>query len=49
MLPELSNEKLLAAIFGDEVLKNKRNTEAVEVAPNVLVAARLLEFKRTPA
>ena len=45
VLPELSNEKLLTAIFGDEVLKNKRNTEAVEVAPNVLVAARLLEFK----
>ena len=42
---ELSNEKLLQAVFGDEVLKNKRNTEAVEVAPNTLVAARLLEFK----
>jgi peptidyl-prolyl cis-trans isomerase D len=44
-VPELSNEKLLAAVFSDEVLKNKRNTEAVEVAPNTLVAARLLEFK----
>ena len=44
-LPELSNEKLLAAVFGDEVLKNKRNTEAVDVAPNTLVAARLMEFK----
>ena len=44
-VPELSNEKLLAAVFSDEVLKNKRNTEAVEVAPNTLVAARLLELK----
>lgn len=42
---ELNNEKLLQAVFSDEVLKNKRNTEAVEVAPNVLVAARVIEFK----
>lgn len=44
-VPELSNEKLLQAVFGEEVLKNKRNTEAVEVAPNTLAAARLIEFK----
>jgi peptidyl-prolyl cis-trans isomerase D len=43
--PELNNEKLLQAVFGEEVLKNKRNTEAVEVAPNTLVAARVLESK----
>jgi peptidyl-prolyl cis-trans isomerase D len=30
---ELNNEKLLQAVFSDEVLKNKRNTEAVEVNP----------------
>jgi len=42
---ELNNEKLLQAVFSDEVLKNKRNTEAVEVAPSVLVAARAIEFK----
>lgn len=42
---ELNNEKLLQAIFGDEVLKNKRNTEAIEIAPGKLVSARLLEFK----
>ena len=41
----LNNPKLLQAIFSDEVLKNKRNTEAVEVAPGALVAARLLEHK----
>jgi peptidyl-prolyl cis-trans isomerase D len=44
-IAELNNEKLLQAVFSDEVLKNKRNTEAVEVAPNVLVAARVIEFK----
>lgn len=37
--------RILQAIFNDEVLKNKRNTAAVEVAPNTLVAARLLEYK----
>jgi peptidyl-prolyl cis-trans isomerase D len=43
--PKLNNPKLLQAIFSDEVLKNKRNTEAVEVSPGTLVAARLLEHK----
>lgn len=42
---KLNNEKLLQAIFSEEVLKNKRNTEAVEVAPSTLVAARLAEYK----
>lgn len=37
--------KMLQAIFNDEVVKNKRNTAAIEVAPNVLVAARILEYK----
>lgn len=41
----LNNPKLLQAVFSDDVLKDKRNTEAVEVAPNVLVSARLLEYK----
>lgn len=39
------NEKMLAAVFSDEVLKNKRNTEAIEVAPNTLVSARVIEHK----
>ncbi len=43
--PRLNNPKLLQAVFSDEVLKNKRNTEAIEVAPGTLVAARLLEHK----
>lgn len=41
----LANDKLMAAIFSDDALKNKRNTEAVEVAPNTLVAARVREHK----
>ena len=41
----LSNEKLLKALFSDDAVKNKRNTEAIEVAPNTLVAAHVLEHK----
>jgi peptidyl-prolyl cis-trans isomerase D len=40
-----NNAKFLNAIFSDDALKNKRNTEAVEVAPNTLVAGRVVEFK----
>ena len=36
---------MLQAIFDDEVVKNKRNTAAIEVEPNVLVAARILDYK----
>ncbi len=39
------NEKLLSALFADDGLKNKHNTEAVEVAPNTLVSARVIEHK----
>jgi peptidyl-prolyl cis-trans isomerase D len=39
------NPKLAASLFGDDFLKNKRNTEAVEVTPGMLVSARLLEHK----
>lgn len=43
--PPFNHPKLSQAMFSDEVLKNKRNTEAVEIAPNVLVAARAVEVK----
>ncbi|MDD3883333.1 MAG: SurA N-terminal domain-containing protein [Gallionella sp.] len=36
------NAKLLAAIFSEDAVKNQRNTAAIEVAPNMLVAARVL-------
>jgi peptidyl-prolyl cis-trans isomerase D len=37
--------KMLQAVFNDEVIKNKRNTAAIEVAPNTLVAARVTDYK----
>ncbi len=43
--PPFDNAKLAKALFADDALKNKRNTEAVEVAPGTLVAARVLEHK----
>jgi peptidyl-prolyl cis-trans isomerase D len=41
----LNNPRLLAAIFSDESLRGKRNTEAIEVTPGTLVAARVMEHK----
>jgi peptidyl-prolyl cis-trans isomerase D len=40
-----NNPKFLKAIFSDDALKNKRNTEAVEVAPSTLIAGRVVEYK----
>ncbi|RBA23451.1 SurA N-terminal domain-containing protein [Herminiimonas fonticola] len=40
-----NNQKFLTALFSDESLKNKRNTEAVEVAPNTLISGRVVEYK----
>jgi peptidyl-prolyl cis-trans isomerase D len=44
-LGALDNPKLLSALFSSDALKNKRNTDAIEVAPNTLVAARVLEHQ----
>lgn len=41
----LANEKLLNAVFGTESVKNKRNTDAVEVAPNQMAAARIVKHE----
>jgi len=40
-----NNAKFLTALFSDDAIKNKRNTEAVEVAPSTLVSGRIVEFK----
>ncbi len=39
------NDKIMNLVFSDEVLKDHRNTEAVEVSPNNLVSARVVEYK----
>jgi peptidyl-prolyl cis-trans isomerase D len=39
--PLLDNPKLLAALFAQESVKDGRNTQAIEVAPNVLVSGHV--------
>ena len=43
-LGPLNNEKIRTLLFSEDAVKNKRNTEAVEIASNTLLAARVLEF-----
>ena len=43
----LASAKLLQAVFSADSLRNKRNTDAVEVGPNQLASARVVEY--TPA
>ena len=40
----LANEKVLNALFSDDAIKNKQNTNAIEVAPSTLLAARVTEY-----
>ncbi|HEY5898339.1 MAG TPA: SurA N-terminal domain-containing protein [Burkholderiales bacterium] len=44
-LGALDNPKLLAALFSQDAIANKRNTDAVEVAPMTLVAAHVVEHQ----
>jgi peptidyl-prolyl cis-trans isomerase D len=43
----LANAKFLAAVFAADSVEKKRNTEAVEIAPNQMAAARITQY--TPA
>ncbi len=41
----VNQPKFLAALFADDAVRNKRNTEAIEVAPRVLIAGRVVDYK----
>ena len=41
----LGSAKLLDAVFGNDAIKNKRNTDAVEVGANQLASARVLQYQ----
>ncbi len=41
----VASPKFRAALFGGEVVRNKRNTDAVETAPNQLIAARVTQHQ----
>lgn len=40
----LASAKLLEAVFGNDAVQNKRNTDAVEVGPSQLASARIVEY-----
>ncbi|MDI4633487.1 SurA N-terminal domain-containing protein [Pelomonas sp. V22] len=43
----LASQKLLDEVFGNDALRNKRNTEAVETQPNQMVSARVVNHHPT--
>jgi peptidyl-prolyl cis-trans isomerase D len=40
-----NNAKFLNALFSDESVRSKHNTEAIEIAPNTLIAGRVVEYQ----
>ena len=45
MTGALASEKFLSALFAADTLNNKRNTEAIEMAANQLVAGRVVTYQ----
>ena len=45
----LNNEKVLKALFSDDAVKNKRNTEAIQIGPTTLVSARIVDYRPSTA
>ena len=41
----MNNAKFVQALFSPESIQSKRNTEAVEVGPNALMAGHIVEYK----
>lgn len=39
------NDKIVDAIFSEESIKDRRNTEAIEISPNNLLSARVVDYK----
>jgi peptidyl-prolyl cis-trans isomerase D len=44
-LPPHLNARVVEALFAEDSLKNRRNTQAIEVATNTLVSARIVEHR----
>jgi peptidyl-prolyl cis-trans isomerase D len=40
-----NNDKIMSLIFSNEVLKDRRNTEAVEISTDNLVSSRVVDYK----
>lgn len=43
--PQIFTPRLVQALFSEDAIKKKRNTEAIEVTPNAFVAARVIEHR----
>jgi len=43
--PQLLTPRVIEALFADDSLKNHHNTQAIEVAPNTMVAARVTDHR----
>ncbi len=41
----LANPKLLDALFGTDAVRNKRNTEAIEIAASTMVSGRVVKYE----
>ena len=41
----LANSKFLEALFGNDAVKNKRNTEAIEVGPSQMASGRVVKYE----
>ncbi|MBV8633614.1 MAG: peptidylprolyl isomerase, partial [Burkholderiaceae bacterium] len=41
----INSAKFLSAMFGDDVLKNKHNSDAIEVRPGVLISGRMVQYQ----
>ena len=41
----LANPKFLEALFGTEAVRNKRNTEAIEIAASTMVSGRIVKYE----
>lgn len=44
-VPALNHPRVLAAAFSDDAVRNKRNTEAIDVGNSTLVAVRVIEHQ----
>jgi peptidyl-prolyl cis-trans isomerase D len=43
--PQVFTPRVIEALFSDDAIKNHRNTQAIEIGPNTLVSARVVEHR----
>jgi len=41
----LANPKFLEALFGNDAVRNKRNTQAIEIAPSTMASGRIVKYE----